>query len=321
MTSLNSQTINNGFGVQVNNATRAALKDPDFKSQCLKLWAEFGGLLVVRGDDLSEMTPQELVDFSEVFGDIEQIGQTAREKAMVGDYPILRIGNVRDDKGELRASLSRVPQLTSDEDVRYNPATRRPVWHTDSLFRENPPIGSVFHCRQAPPNGGETLFADMHAGYERLHDDKRAQLDGLEAVCSLAHHDKKINAYSPDYPILNAEQRAANPPQRVPLVLTHPTTGRKAIYGLNSSTCAVVPKGTAVSDADMDRYDLEGIEDDSVQVLRELLPELTGPETTVRWRWKAGDIAIWDNRCTLHSGTGYDYERYTREMWRLTLVN
>ena len=242
MTSLNSQTINNGFGVQVNDATRGALKDPDFKSQCLKLWAEFGGLLVVRGDDLSEMTPQELVDFSEVFGDIEQIGQTAREKAMVGDYPILRIGNVRDDKGELRASLSRVPQLTSDEDVRYNPATRRPVWHTDSLFRKNPPIGSVFHCRQAPPNGGETLFADMHAGYERLHDDKRAQLDELEAVCSLAHHDKKINAYSPDYPILNAEQRAANPPQRVPLVLTHPTTGRKAIYGLNSSTCAVVPK-------------------------------------------------------------------------------
>ena len=74
MTSLDSQTINNGFGVQVDNATRGALKDPDFKSQCLELWAEFGGLLVVRGDDLSDMTPQELVEFSEVFGNIEQIG-------------------------------------------------------------------------------------------------------------------------------------------------------------------------------------------------------------------------------------------------------
>ena len=56
-------------------------------------------------------------------------------------------------------------------------------------------------------------------------------------------------------------------------------------------------------------------------VLRDLLPHATGPEFTVRWAWQPGDIVVWDNRCTLHAGTGFDHERYSREMWRLTLVS
>ena len=255
-----------------------------------------------------------------VFGAVEQAGQTARERSMVNGFPIMRIGNVRDENGELKASLARVPQLTSDEDVRYNPATRRPVWHTDSTFREHPPIGSVFHCKQAPASGGETLFADTRRAFAALPADTQTQLRSLEAVCSLAHHDKKINSYSPDYPILSAEQRAANPPRRVPVVLEHPDTGVPALYGLNSSTCAVVPKGKEVSNERMDDFDLEGVEDDSVMILRDLLPHITGPEFTVKWRWQPGDIVVWDNRCTIHSGTGYDYDKYTREMWRLTLL-
>jgi taurine dioxygenase len=139
-------------------------------------------------------------------------------------------------------------------------------------------------------------------------------------VCSQAHHDKKINSYSPSYPVLTPEQRAANPARRVPLVLTHPVSGTPALYGLNSSTCAIVPKGEQVSDENMDRYDLEGIEDDSVRILRDLLPFMTGPEFTVRWRWQPGDVVVWDNRCTIHAATGYDDERYPREMWRLTLL-
>ena len=214
-----------------------------------------------------------------------------------------------------------MPQLRTDDDIRYNPETRRPVWHTDSTFRKHPPIGSVFHCKIAPDEGGETLFADMRAAYAKLDDAARTKLDGLEAVCSLAHHDKKINKYSPDYPILTPEQRAANPPNRVPLVLKHPVSGEPALYGLNSSTCAILPKGEAIAPDVLDVCDLEGTEHESVQILRGLLPSITGPEYTVKWCWQPGDIVAWDNRCTIHSATGYDYERYSREMWRLTLLD
>lgn len=316
-----TSTLNGDFGIMIEGVTRRDLGDPAFQQEAFDLWTRHGGLLAVRGDDLAALPPEELMAWSNVFGDVEYGNFVAREDKMVNGLPILRIGNIRDEAGNLKASLARVPQLRTDDDIRYNPETRRPVWHTDSTFRQHPPIGSVFHCKQAPETGGETLFADMRAAYAKLDDAARAKLDGLEAVCSLAHHDKKINKYSPDYPILTPEQRAANPPNRVPLVLKHPVSGEPALYGLNSSTCAILPKGEAIAPDVLDVCDLEGTEHESVQILRGLLPSITGPEYTVKWCWQPGDIVAWDNRCTIHSATGYDYERYSREMWRLTLLD
>ena len=34
-------------------------------------------------------------------------------------------------------------------------------------------------------------------------------------------------------------------------------------------------------------------------------------------KWRVGDILMWDNRCTLHTGTLYDDTKYFREMHRL----
>jgi alpha-ketoglutarate-dependent taurine dioxygenase len=316
-----TSALNGDFGVLIENVTRGDLADPVFQRSAFDKWTAHGGLLAVRGPDLADLSPEELVAWSEVFGQVDQAGLAAREDKMVKGFPILRIGNIRDGSGNLTAQLARVPQLQSDADVRYNSETRRPVWHTDSTFRQNPPIGSVFHCKQAPDEGGETLFADTRTAFARLDDDKKQQLASLEAVCSLAHHDKKISLYSPGYPNLTPEQRAANPPKRVPLVLKHPVSGAPAIYGLNSSTCAILPKGQDISREQLDICDLEGTEDPSVMILRDLLPYMTGPEFTVRWRWQPGDVVVWDNRCTIHSATGYDYERYSREMWRLTLLD
>jgi taurine dioxygenase len=313
--------LNGDFGVMIENVTRRDLADPAFQAAAYDLWSSHGGLLAVRGPDLKDLSPAELTAWSEVFGAVEYKGMAAREDKMVEGFPILRIGNIRDEAGNLRAQLARVPQLRSDDDIRYNPETRRPVWHTDSTFREHPPIGSVFHCKIAPDEGGETLFADMRRAYANMDEATRNRLAPLEAVCSLAHHDKKINRYSPDYPVLTPEQRAANPPRRVPLVLKHPVSGELALYGLNSSTCAILPKGEDISPEQLDICDLEGVEHESVMILRNLLPTITGPEYTVKWAWQPGDVVVWDNRLTIHSATGYDYEKYSREMWRLTLLD
>lgn len=313
--------LNGDFGVTIEGVARKDLEDPAFQREACDLWTRHGGLLGVRGGDLADLAPEELVAWSNVFGDVERASMVAREDKMVKGFPILKIGNIRDSAGRPAAQLATVPQLRSDADIRYNPETRRPVWHTDSTFRDNPPIGSVFHCRQAPPAGGETLFADTRAAFARLDDAARATLERLEAVCSVAHHDKKISLYSPDYPVLTPEQRAANPPNRVPLVLVHPVSGVPALYGLNSSTCAILPKGQELSAEQLDICDLEGVEHRSVQILRRLLPYLTGPEFTVKWSWRPGDVVVWDNRCTIHAATGYDYARHAREMWRLTLLD
>ncbi|MBT6312974.1 MAG: TauD/TfdA family dioxygenase, partial [Alphaproteobacteria bacterium] len=285
-----TSALNGDFGLIINDVSRRDLKDQDFQRDAYDLWTQRGGLLAVRGDDLRDLAPAELVAWSNVFGDVETKAQAAREDKMVKGFPILRIGNIKNDAGKPAAQLAIVPQLRNDSDVRYNPETRRPVWHTDSTFRQNPPIGSVFHCRQAPTAGGETLFADTRTAYARLDDETKARLAHLEAVCSVAHHDKKISLYSPAYPVLTPEQRAANPPNRVPIVLDHPVSGIPALYGLNSSTCAILPKDEQIAPDVLDVCDLEGVEDDSVQIWRDMLPYVTGPDFTVKWQWQPGDI-------------------------------
>ena len=87
---------------------------------------------------------------------------------MVPGTPILRIGNIKDEAANLKASFAKGVPLISNADIQYNPETRRPVWNTDSTFRQNPPIGSVFHCRQATPKGAETFFADTRQVYAGL---------------------------------------------------------------------------------------------------------------------------------------------------------
>ena len=313
-------SLNGDFGIMIEGVSREDLLSPEFKQQAHELWTEKGGLIGLRGTDLTQLTSMELMNWSAYFGDVDHDNFVAREDKKVDGLPILRIGNTRDEMGKSNSNFSKVPSLRNDSDMRYNPETRRPVWHTDSTFRREPPIGSVFHCRKAPPFGGETLFADTRSSLKKLDQKKRKKLEGLEAICSLAHHDKKISLYSPGYPTLNKKERAANPPNRVPIVLNHPISGEAAIYGLNSSTCAIVPKGQKVSDSELNFWDLEGQEDDSVKTLRDLLPFMTGPDFTVKWNWQEGDIVVWDNRCTMHAATGFDNKNYIREMWRLTLL-
>ena len=314
------QFLNGPFGAQFENVKLSQLTDPCFQTDVLSAWTEARGLVAIRGRDLHSLSPEAMVLWARVFGQVDYKKVAAREFCAVEQTPILRIGNTRDNYGKINAMFAEVPVLTDKADNQYNPKTRRPIWHTDSTFLKNPPIGSVFHCKQSPPTGGHTLFADMQGAFSLLDKFTQESLGRYEAVCSLAHHDKKINNFSPDYPTLSMEERKSNPPNRVPLVLTHPVTQARCLYGMNSSTCAVIKTGKSISADTLDKYELEGIEDPSVSILRDLLPAATIPDLVVTWQWKPGDIVVWDNRCTMHAPTGFDYRNHLREMWRLTLV-
>jgi len=314
-----ARTLNGDFGILIEGVTPARLADPAFQADAAALWCEHG-VLAVRGEALVDLSPAQMIAWGDAFGTVDRAVASARDKLSVPGTPILRIGNARDENGDFIAQYVDAPMVQDDAEIRYDPTTQRPVWHTDSVFNPTPPIGSALHCKAAPARGGETLFADTRRAYAALDAATKERVSGLEAVCSLAHHDKKINRYTPTYPVLSEAQRAENPPNRVPVVLTHPVNGQPAIYGLNSSTCAVLPAGTPVSQAQQDYWDLEGIEDESVAILRDLLPFLTGPEFTVKWTWRPGDIVVWDNRCTMHAGVGFDAARDFRDMWRVILL-
>jgi taurine dioxygenase len=171
-------------------------------------------------------------------------------------------------------------------------------WHSDVTWRVAPSLGSILRCRECPPVGGDTLFADMAAAYAGLPEEVRARIDGLRAV-----HDFTITfgrLLSPDD---LAAKRQEYPPVSHPIVRTHPATGEKVIYVNRGFTSHV-----------------EGMDpDQSRRLLAYLYQQASCPEYQVRFRWRRNSIAFWDNRSTQHYASS-DYWPDVRVMERVTVV-
>src|SRR5690606_34822369 len=86
------------------------------------------------------------------------------------------------------------------------------------------------YCREIPPVGGTTMFANMYLAYETLSPGLRAVLDNLEAVHSLEHYTAQNPYFHARDPQQIAKMHELSPPVAQPVVRIHPETGRKALY-------------------------------------------------------------------------------------------
>lgn len=176
------------------------------------------------------------------------------------------------------------------------------IWHSDTSYLDEPPMGSILLARELPPYGGDTLFANQYLAYEALSDGLRATLTTLRGVNTSAKADVSrtredrvresgSNAAKQDYA---AEH---------PVVRTHPETGRKSLY-VNIAHTARFAGWT---------------EAESAPLLQFLFAHQVKPEFTCRFRWEPGSIAFWDNRAAQHNPVN-DYHGFRRRMHRVTLA-
>ncbi|MFI7540324.1 TauD/TfdA dioxygenase family protein [Actinoplanes sp. NPDC049599] len=178
------------------------------------------------------------------------------------------------------------------------------VWHTDVTFMRRPPLGSILRAVTLPPSGGDTNWADGQLAYDSLSPAVRDLVDGLTAV-----HDGNR-----EFGYYLAQRRGGQgnewdgeivtrlDPVEHPVIRVHPETGRKSVFVNPGFTSHV----TGVSDFE------------SRAILDLLYAHLTKPEHIVRHRWRAGDVAMWDNRSTSHYANR-DYGTDRRVMHRITL--
>jgi len=171
-------------------------------------------------------------------------------------------------------------------------------WHTDYSYKDQPVMCTMLYAVEVPAEGSDTLLADGVAAYQALSEERRAQLAPLKLLHSYQHF-MENREYSPM--ILSEEIKADNPDVIHPLIRTHPADGRKALWPSTGTVKEVIG--------------LPGPE--GLQLLDELVEFLTQDQFVYRHVWKAGDILVWDNRCTLHTGTLYDDTKYFRTMHRL----
>lgn len=172
-------------------------------------------------------------------------------------------------------------------------------FHTDGEDKRVPNAGSFLYAKIVPPEGGDTLFADMYAAYAALPEEVKRTIAGRRARFSRAEM-HAIN-YPGSRPY-TAEELAARPDVHHPLVRRHDRSGRISLY-VGRWAC-----------------DIEGLPKDEGRAIIAFLQEFARQDRFVyRHRWREGDAMLWDNRCTQHCATSFDEARYTRLMHRTTL--
>src|ERR1700722_12406471 len=178
------------------------------------------------------------------------------------------------------------------------------IWHTDQTYMRSPPDITMLRAVVSPKTGGDTLWANTAVAYKDLPEPLKILADNLWGIhnntCDYAQvfgrdkdngDEKWQQTYRPT--VIEAEH---------PVVRIHPETGERTLLvgfylqrfvGLNGS--------------------------DSRHLMSILQDHITRPENTVRWRWQAGDVAIWDNRSTQHRAIT-DFGSQLRVMKRATLA-
>ena len=170
------------------------------------------------------------------------------------------------------------------------------MWHTDSSFREVPSFVSINYATEVPEEGGQTQYVSARSAYDRLSDEVKQTIDPL-----IVFHDY-VYSRSKVAPVTKSHA-ASLPPVQQKLVRKNPNNSEKNFY-VGSHAREVVG------------WD----EDRSRELLDGLLEGATGADHIYTHQWKPGQLVVWDNRCLLHRGTGYDADKYRRYMRQTRVV-
>lgn len=222
-------------------------------------------VLLVRGQHIDE---DQQVRFGEYFGHLANT---------LGKYAINR------------TTHPAIMYVTNEkEDGRYVGALPdgEMYFHSDRCYVPRPCLATMLYAIDIPSVGGNTLFANQYRAWDTLPDEMKRRIEGLRAM----HTYEPGAADNYAAPISRTTPTAKALRHAHPMVLTHPGTGRKALYVNRLMTEYVEGLSRAESDA----------------LLGFLFDHQEQPQFVYEHRWIPGDVVIWDNRCVLHARTDFN---------------
>ncbi|MBI1395223.1 MAG: TauD/TfdA family dioxygenase [Betaproteobacteria bacterium] len=271
------------FGAELRGVDLRVAPTPELVDRIDRAMDQYA-VLVIRGQDIDD--DQQLA-FARAFGRLEPT-------------PAVVDGNKRRLKHGEMVDISNLEvdgSIIAADDRRRMFNLGNLLWHSDSSFKATPAKYSMLHARVVPPEGGQTEYADMRAAWDALPEDMQKRLEPLVCDHSLIYSRALLgfDAFN------EAELKDFAPvPQR--LVRRHPGSGRRSLFlSSHIGTIHGWPRPEAMA------------------LIRDLTEHATGPAFTYRHEWRAGDLVIWDNRCTMHRARPFDDRRYRRDLRRLTL--
>ena len=277
------------FGVDLSqpldDASFAKIADAFFEHQVVSFRAQ-------------KLTPSQQIAFTRRFGELEH--HVRKEHRLDGHPEILIVSNVLDERGRA---------------IGVQDAGR--FWHSDLSYKQVPSLLSALYALEVPVKDGRVLgatsFASTIAAYEALGEDLKRRLQGLRNVHSYRHYrEKNVRAQREEQArgartvqehVLSEEQLKSVPDVEVPIVRTHPVTGRKGLFINEGHTASIV-----------------GLpEKEGATLLAELFAHIAKPEFRYEHEWRAGDLLMWDNVAVQHKAN-FDYELPLRRLMYRTTV-
>ncbi|MEM9356243.1 MAG: TauD/TfdA family dioxygenase [Pseudomonadota bacterium] len=224
--------------------------------------------LEVTSADLARLTKTEI---SQLATEISKRGFAVFRAQQISDHDFVgflqRLGPMTFTKGELPVtSCSKLNVVTNVG--RTDPP--RSVFHTDTSYIACPPAYTALRITETPKRGGDTLITNQYQAYDTLPKKTIAELADAQVLhvatgVALDEDDESQHWH--------------------PLFRRHPITGKKALFLSTPTRCVEI--------FGFDRQESETI-------IKQLYQHSTRPLNTYRHRWSAGDVLIWDNRCTMH---------------------
>lgn len=211
------------------------------------------------------ITPEQHIAFAEYFGEV----QSPPLRTKFGEYPEINVLDQTSGKGD---------------------ADR---WHNDNTYTATPAMGSVLHVVKVPSTGGDTCFANMYAAYDALSPGLRQLIDGLRAEHDITRSLlRAIHRGQTDLDLATTQARL--PPVVHPVAITHPETGRRALFVNAQSTERIVDLPEA----------------ESAMLLSFLYEHVKSPEFQCRVQWDETTLVFLDNRAAQHCAVAdYDEQR------------
>ncbi|MBM3344106.1 MAG: TauD/TfdA family dioxygenase [Betaproteobacteria bacterium] len=160
------------------------------------------------------------------------------------------------------------------------------VWHTDMSYIEVPPDASILYAVEVPAAGGETGFCNMYRALETLPREMRTRLQGATIKHDATHNSGGFLRKGFDPPA----DVTRSPGPSHPAIRTHPETGCDALF-LGRRPYSYV-QGLPVPESEA--------------LLEQLWSHAAKPDLAWYHKWRAGDVVMWDNRCTMHRRNAFD---------------
>ena len=275
---MNIVPLHNEFGAQVSGVDLSQALNAEAQSQLNEAINRYSVLLF--RDSTNEPQPintDQQIRFSQYFGSLEE---EHTSYYCTGDITYVgRIGNVLPDGSQFKADTRKARSQSANN-----------MWHSDSSFREIPSLYSLLVAHEVPAEAGETEFVSARSAYQRLESGLKESINHKVGIHDYIYSRTKVGEDA-----VSEGQRSYMRPVRQRLVRTNPVTGEHN-YFVGSHVRSI-----------------EGMDDQSAQsLIRDLIDEATRQSSIYRHEWKKGDVVMWDNRCVLHRGCGYDADRYRR---------